>query len=176
MKFVNKHLKEAGYFNTALIAIAIILRIINFPSDQVLTKIDSIVCIAALIFGLVYSFNGYKKDAAKYYKIFMYLYLLSSLVAVSTYFEGTKLIIFISNIIVSICLFVLAFAKDIGKEKSNFCALLTLALSLAKLLFALQGPTNMAGISAEFASVALACVLCVFVSAKYKDKEARGSK
>ena len=78
MKLINENLKKVGYVNAVLIIVAIVLRAIIIPTAPTLIKIDAIACILALISGLVYCLNGYKKDVAKYYKAFMILYLVSN--------------------------------------------------------------------------------------------------
>ena len=186
MKLINENFKKAGYFNTALIIIAIVLRLISFVNSRAITKIDCIVCIGALVYGLIYALNGYKKDAAKYYKTFMYLYLLSNtisfIIALTSAISeignlGVLMIVVNGIILLSVCS--LTFIEDIGESKSNIFALSILLLNILKLVIdiAIIGTTiTTPHTSAWFANIVLACVLCVFVSAKYADKASRGSK
>lgn len=50
----------------------------NFTNIMKQSEIGAI----GLVFGFIYAFNGYKKDAAKYYKMFMYTYAINSIFAV----------------------------------------------------------------------------------------------
>ena len=73
----------------------------------------------------------------------------------------------------------LAIVKNLGEKKSNYLALLVLALSIFKLIFdvAIIGLSmGLPNISAGFSNIMLACILCVFVAAKYADKKSRGAK
>ena len=109
MKLINDNLKKAGYFNTVLIMIAIILRIVSLGGLPLHVLFDSVLCIIALIFGLFYSLNGYKKDAAKYYKMFMYLYFASSVLSfLAPLLKEEKNVLFICiNAIIVVLVFIL---------------------------------------------------------------------
>ena len=184
MKLLSNNLKKAGYFNAALIVIAIVLRLISIVVVPTIIKIDAVLCIAALVYGFLYALNGYKKDVAKYYKSFMYLYLISSVLSLGTSLSlaiadlgNFGILMIVSNIIIVISIFVLAFVKDFGEKKSNTLSLLVLSLNVFKLLsdISIKGITTPI-ISAGFGNLILACVLCVFVAAKYADKKSRGAK
>ena len=176
MKILKENLKKAGYFNAGLIVVAIVLRLMNMFNTPALVIADSIVCIAALVFGLFYSLKGYKKDAAAYYKLFMYLLLVSSLMSLSTIVVKFNALMLICNIIIFVCVVALAVANNLGESKSNNCALIILICDLIKFFYIVAKTNDMPAIAGGFGNLALACVLCVFVSAKYADKAARGSK
>ena len=177
MKLINDNLKKTGYFNAALIVIAIIMKLITLKDVSTLVKVDSIVCIIALVFGLFYSLNGYKKDAAKYYKSFMYLFFVSSVLSllvpsIAPLSGKTNYFIASINVIILVLVFLLAFIKDLGVNKSTNISMLILILNIVKLFYNVQITVFLLG----FSNLVLACILCVFVSAKYADKEARGAK
>lgn len=176
MKILKENLKKAGYFNAGLIVVAIVLRLMNMFNTPALAIVDSIVCIAALIFGLFYSLKGYKKDAAAYYKLFMYLLLVSSLMSLSTIVVKFNVLMLICDAIILICVVALAVANNLGESKSNNCALIILICDLIKFFYVVAKIKDMPTIAGEFANLVLACVLCVFVSAKYTDKATRGTK
>ena len=178
MKLINDNLKKTGIFNSILIVIAIVLKVINFSSFPIYIKIDSVVCLFALVFGLFYSLNSYQKDAAKYYKAFMCLYFISSLLSFIASISGgdTNLLIIIANVAILISVFVLAFVKDLGEKKSNGFALTIFALNIIKMLIVVVTKTVLLAIKVHFSNLILACIICMFVSAKYKDKEIRGTK
>ena len=177
MKFINDNLKKAGYFNAALIIVAIVFRLYFIGIFPTAIKIDSIICTIALIFGLFYSFNGYKKDAAKYYKAFMYLYLFSSLFSFIASISGdkTNIIIVITNVVILLSAAALAFAKDLGESKSNTLSLVILALNIVKMFVVISTTGVSLAVTLHFSNLVLACILCVFVSAKYADKQSRGA-
>lgn len=178
MKLINDNLKKAGYFNTILIIGAIGVKVYSLTKVNTFVKIDSIVCIFALVFGLIYSLNGYKKDVAKYYKIFMYLYLVSSVLSlmaplVEPILTTINIFVVTINVALLILVFALAFIKDLGVNKSTNIAMVILLLNIIKLLY---NVANKITIPSGFANLVLPCISCVLVSAKYKDKESRGAK
>ena len=173
-KLINSNLKTVGYINAVLIIVAIVLRIVSLGGLPLHVLFDSVLCIIALIFGLFYSLNGYKKDAAKYYKMFMYLYFASSVLSFLAPLLKEKNVLFICiNAIIVVLVFILAFIKDLGVNKSTCLSLMVLILNVIKLFFDVAEKVT---IPSGFANFVLACVLCVFVSAKYADKASRGAK
>lgn len=184
MNIISENLKTTGIINAALIVLTIILRLISFFEMSALIKIDVIVCIISLIFGLLYSLFGYKKDVAKYYKTFMILYVLSSLISVlvpiidtiNGNITITNIAFAIFGIIILICACMLAFGKDLGKGKSTNLFLIVLSICTIKILWNLVIESPLAYSSASFAYLIQAFIVCVLVTGKYKDKQARGSK
>ena len=177
MKLINDNLKKVGYFNALLIVIAIILRAIIIPTAPTLIKIDAIACILALISGLVYCLNGYKKDVAKYYKAFMILYFVSNISSIlMSILHASNTILIIANVIIIICVAFLAFSKDLGEKKSNSFALSVLAINAIKLIYDIVASPAAGTVRGGITSLILACILCMFVSAKYADKASRGAK
>ena len=75
--------------------------------------------------------------------------------------------------IIVVLVFILAFIKDLGVNKSTCLSLMVLILNVIKLFFDVAEKVT---IPSGFANFVLACVLCVFVSAKYADKASRGAK
>ena len=177
MKLINENLKKAGYFNALLIVIGIVLKALSFLNNPIYIQIDAVVCIIAMVFGLFYSLNGYKKDAAKYYKAFMYLYLFSSLFSFIASISGdkTNIIIVITNVVILLSAAALAFAKDLGESKSNTLSLVILALNIVKMFVVISTTGVSLAVTLHFSNLVLACILCVFVSAKYADKQSRGA-
>ena len=176
MKLINDNLKKAGYFNAFLTVIAIVLRIFQIVSAPIYVKIEAVICIIALVFGLFYSLNGYKKDAAKYYKAFIYLYLISSLFALIGPILGERnILMIISRALVFIAVFVLAFIKDLGENKSSKLALAIFVINVATLCYGVTSKA-ISFIIMHLGNVMLSCILCVFISAKYADKASRGAK
>lgn len=184
MKLINDNLKKAGIISSILIVVAIVLRLIAITAVPTIIKIDALLCIVALLCGLLYTLNGYKKSVANYYKAFMYLYSISSILSLGSSLSFAiadlgkfGIIMIITNAVILISVLVLAFAKDFGEKKSSILSLLVLSLNVFKLLsdISIKGLTTPI-ISAGFGNLILACVSCVFVSAKYVDKASRGTK
>lgn len=188
MEFINKNLKQVGIVNIILIVATIVLLFINFSSRTTIAKIDVIVCVIALIFGIFYAFNGYKKDAAKYYKAFMILVFVSALNSIITPLSFiitsqsadavSGIILTICHLPIAVCIGFLSFGKDLGKDKSIKLAIAVLVLNAIKLLYIVitGGTLGITTLSACIANAILAIIIVVFVSAKYADKASRGAK
>ena len=187
MKLINDNLKKAGYFNAALIVIAIAFQVkALFNANALLTdKIFYILYIVGLVSGLIYSLSGYKKDSAKYYKSFMIIYAL-----LSTYSIVSKIVNNIAigmelfhiattilSVIADICIIVLAFTKDLGKSKSYSLIITNLVIILGSTVLGFivsEGFINLVEIWLPL--VMLSIIAYIFVCAKFADKEARGAK
>lgn len=184
MNFVNSNLKKAGYVNVALIFVAIALKLFGFVEMPTFVQIESVACIISLLFGLLYSFNGYTKEAADDYKLFMFFYALSCLASVivttADIVNGpVRALVYvnaIASLISLVCSIVLTFAKDLGYEKSSFLSVLILGASAITILWHILVGCPLLYSTASFAHLIQSFIVCVFVSAKYTDKQARGSK
>ena len=182
MNFINNNLKKAGIFNTALIAITLVLQIYQmFVTNYIPTFefINDVIVIVALMFALFYSFYGYKKSVAKYYKGFIILtFITFTISAVShvQYFANAKFNAF-ASIARVIPIALLAFKKDFGRKNSVICALVTFILTFAMFIESfIQVSSYPVLIILSFNRVLISSIVLLFVEAKYDDKEARGTK
>ena len=184
MKFLTDNLQKAGYINTTFAVLAIIFRISVFGRLEMINKIESVICIIALVFGLIYSLKGYRKDVAFYYKGFMILYSLSSFLSLSaSIYEAvngknvlTNVVFAIIGAVVLICALMLAFGKDLGKGKSTNLSYIVLMAGTIKVLWNIVMGDSIIYSSASYAYLIQAFIVCVLVSQKYLDKKERGTK
>lgn len=183
MKLFNENLKKADYFSAGLIAVTIILRLVELRSINIYAKIDAIMCVISLLFGIIYILNGHSKNVAKDYKMFMLFYAISTLFAVMVpsldLVNGRSGLPLYAAIVIdlatSICAFVLAFGKDLGHKKSILFVLVALFVSVIK-LFINTIDLDLSHSIPTIAHLMQAIIAYLFVSAKYEDKEARGTK
>ncbi|MDO4940166.1 MAG: hypothetical protein Q4E33_00565 [Erysipelotrichaceae bacterium] len=186
MELINKNLKKVGIVNSISIAVAICLRLFQLKDTHLIANIDGVVCILTLLFGIFYSLSGYKKDAAKYFKIFTLLFLASSIVTVACGIDlimanegpiitnqGYSLVA--SSLAIVFCAAIIAFGKDLGKKKSSNLSYIIMVADVVKLLHSLF-IKNETFIATDFLNLVLAIILLVFISAKYADKASRGAK
>ena len=183
MKLINDNLKKAGIFNSILIVLAIVLELLTIKEALLFEIIDISICVIGLLFGLLYSLNGYKKDVAKYYKWFMYLFALRSIisfiVSISKFgFDSVPLInlIHIINFVILICVCLLAFVKDFGEHNSKTAACIILVLTGIRLFSDISYASLKDTHYATLAIFVQAIITYVLVSQKYADKESRGAK
>ena len=184
MKFINENLKKVGIVNSVLIVIAIALKIYcTVIHPHVNTILEGVFCIAALVCGFIYGLSGYKKDGAKYFKIFFVLYAAEAVMSAINAFiykpEGMMVftvIVLIAHIAVVLCALALALLKDIGKDNSTIIAFVNLFINVILLVAVCTSKNYVQAYVGEINNVVLSCIAFIFVSAKYKDKEIRGSK
>ena len=182
MKLINDNLKKTSIFNSILIVIALVLRVMNVWKMSGIAIVDTVVCVLCLLFGLLYCLNGYKKDVAKYYKYFMYLFVLDCIISFATIFVlfGLKQfnqIGFIHgvHIAILICACLLAFVKDFGEHNSKTAACIILVLNSITLFNDL---INGLLVTVNYGSLAFfiqSIIVYVLVSQKYADKASRGT-
>lgn len=184
MKLTAENIKKANIFNSLLIVIAIALRLTVFTKITRIAQTETIVCILALLFGLFYSLNGYKKDSAKYYMTFMILLALNSIVSlcgpISEMINGTitfiSIVFAIVEALVLVCAFMLSFGENLGKAKSTKISYIFLLLEIVKAILALSnGIITPMGLS-SVSFLILGFIVCLLVNAKYADKESRGAR
>lgn len=181
MRKLKQLFYNAGGFIIVLCLAGIALRLSEFGKLTVLGKVNAIVCVIGLLFGLAYAFSGYVKTSAKLYKVFIILYSVSSLLSLANFFEkvtnknalaGFGIAIFIGHLIVTILAFVLAFVKDLGRKKSSYISYVLIGINVLMFMSSLIG--NVDYIIVALGNLVLACVVAVFIASKYVDKASRG--
>ena len=183
MEFITNNLKKIGIINIILIVAVFIARCITFPNSLAIVKVESVIGVIGLIMGFIYAFNGYKKDDAKYYKWFMYIYAVNSLVSVivpvlDANKERPLTLLTIFGIINLICICLLTFVKDFGKTKSFVSIGIVLLINVVRfisILFA-ANESNTSIITASLENLVLAIIAFMFVVCKFADKASRGAK
>jgi len=143
-----------------------------------------LVILVMLIMGLMYLLNEYGKNAAIYYKAFLILQVVISIGTVlldvvflkMDTFLTVKCILFGVKMIL---LLILAFWKDLGKQKTWIFFWLVLCVDLVVLVMAVVHMSRI-GFDLSFIGYVTALVadgvIGLAIRGKYKDKEARGSK
>ncbi len=166
-------------FNLILIIAAIVLGIIAISSEiaSITRILSSVIRLGALLFAGFYILSGYRKNAAKYYKIYGVIFMLTEVMGVMTYFNHAPTVPeVICDVLISVAIFTLVFIKDLGKTKSLIiCAFLVIfQIALAILAYSESEPfivkLNM------LMGVDLTCLYGIMTYAKYLDKTERGTK
>ena len=175
--------KKISSISAALIVVALLLGVFLLTqSASVMKKVGTGIWMAALLFGLVYALKGYTKKAANFYTVFYAFSIISVVVDIlicivdaadAGFFE--KYVPAILSLVFLVCLGLLGFMKDFGKEKSTATAYVALAASGASLVVACIIGHSDLFISA-FARLVMAFMICIFVFCKYADKAERKIK
>lgn len=188
MSFITNNLKKVGIVNTILIAICLFLdgyAIGQYPGllSSPMYMIDNCLKVISIICGLIYAVSGYRKNAAKYYKGFMFLQLLTRIFDLSndTYFTlisdayNRSYFTTTFKFIIVVCIAILAFAKDFGRKKSLIVAYISLICDVVIFVRIMATYSNSMGdVALAFAYLVLGAVTTIFVEAKYIDKASRG--
>lgn len=146
--------------------------------------LESILIIVALVSALFYIFLGYKKDAAHYFKLFLYLFALAQLVSIvnATFNpEHTTLSVALAALTYAPVL-ILASAKDLGRRVSLILCGIVIAVYLFIFVGAaftypgsLRGDTSFGTfvLIRDGALLLLSLIMGVITFAKYVDKAER---
>lgn len=139
--------------------------------------------ILAFVFGFIYLILGFKKNAATYYKLFMWCLVISTVFSVCMITRVTEHNNFVLLLLcVRLVLFtVLAVGKDLGKNTTYILIYVLLAISIYagfdSLQLAKTGSTF--GIGASLDNIVQALLVGtagIMVAEKYIDKASRGAK
>ena len=193
MNLVRKHPEGVRIFNAlfcllgeAGVLFSMYLRI---QKNDLGNLIGDAVLAFALFFAFIYLYKGSGKRAAIYYKIALYLFLLSSLitVVVSILNRARNSISFvIGSAVVSLVGFILvaivAFVPNLGKKKSldlcgaNYCLREFVFVTVLLLMFFVPDgryDRSLSTVIKPFAEAVLSAIIFVNTIYKYIDKENR---
>jgi|GEM_PF-2036916 len=157
-------------------------------SFALLSNITNIVLMAVilsmLIMGAVYIIKDYSKQAAVFYKAFMFLHVgvcVLSIIINLVFYTVTPLMIVICILyaIKAADLLILVFRKDLGSKKTWILFYVIFGLDIASLILALINMLNV-GFDFSFTGYVTALIadgtIGLSVKGKYENKSARGSK
>lgn len=173
-----------------LIAVGLLLCVVSLAlsgSDEgqltTMMYFSTAASAAALLAGFFYMTLGYKKDAASYYKIYMWVLVIAE--ALNAAMIGTvgyeSALWAVLKSAVLVLFVVLAVGKDLGKTKSTVFALLLVAIQIGFVAWSIVTISDPHKSNAMFILCDNVCQLILagttglMVCAKYLDKTARGT-
>lgn len=188
MNEIIENIKKVGTTNIALIIIALFLRIAsvkdnNFNVVGIIEIIETLVSVVALISGLIYAMKGYSKSSHKYYKTFMLFVMIGAIISIivpllkcinNNSFTITYILIILAYVIIFGCYSILTFKKDLGLQKSSYMCYISLAINLLLFINSIAGEYRINYVYTSIANLLLSYITCIFVTAKYDDKQNRG--
>lgn len=163
--------------NLLFIAAGVVFSVIGIANaDMNATRIIShITAIASLVFAAFYILSGYRKNAAKYYKVYgalLAIVFLISILSASVNSRGS-----IGTMVASLSLvlvLVLLLSENLGKAKSLIlCGLLVI---INVVLLAIGQNATATTVIAKLVKIDLVCLYGIMTYAKYLDKAERGTK
>ena len=186
MGFFERNKKVISIFNVIAIVIIIVFNLMLLNELPLISMIESIVCIIALLVGGIYALKGYQKKSANLYKAFMIMFYISNLISLAapivlmlnneTVSFATTTIFTLINLIIIVCDCILAIGKNLEKNVSVNLSYVILVMNAVKLGVAFVIDSPIQTICICISNMFLACMLCLFVTVKYMDKESRGTK
>lgn len=174
-------------------AFAASMYVIFMESAPMFQRIYSAIDLLILGFGFFYFINGYKKDAASFYKYYTLLFafrIFLSIISVDALFDVNGIGGFPLKILIALLpytpVLILALVKDLGKKKSFtlsgivfawyfLCLVATIVISASGSLNVLA-MLNTMNLIKSGTMVVFSALLVVMTIAKYQDKDARGTK
>ena len=166
---------------TISISLFSIYALVSFHNDltsinDLLFKVCCLLGIAGLILSFIYFLVGYKKNAYKYYRVFMLINTVEIIIS-TLLFKTLPFYIILLNLVAFSMIIFLALAKDLGKAKSR---VLSIVLVVSKaIMFAyyyIQQYTDYSLFILLACELMLAATAALMVAGKYFDKDLRGAK
>ncbi len=161
-----------------LCAVAMVLNIIGLSKNGSNTSriIGFILEVIDIALATCYCLTGYKKSAAVFFKAVVFARLVACFIYLMYMFTSQQIIPFICALIPAFCLSVFAVANNLGKTRSLIMAVIMIISPIVQYVwFIATGAVQ--GLSGTFVtSLILSVIFLIMVYAKYKDKEARGTK
>ncbi len=143
---------------------------------------QAVSAILALVSGFLYLVNGYKKNAAAYYKGYVWIVLIADMFAtVAGITEASSYLLKSIWAVSLILLAILATGKDLGSTKSYTIAICILLCKVVLLVASFSyrqvlGSAFIPVILDLIAQIVLTVSTTLMVCGKYIDKESRGAK
>ena len=149
----------------------------GFSATVLLDAIALLLCAVSLIFGILYLANGYSKAAAGYYKGFLVLTIIASLLSAITDIQSTGFGFYeVVTIIRIFALFVLAFWKDLGRYPTWIVFYLLLAADIAACIMIGIRMNVLYAIAQIVGTLLIDGTIGLSIRGKYADKDARKTR
>ena len=144
----------------------------------------NVISLFALVVGILYILYGYGKNAAIYYKAFLFIQIVGTVLliavdAASTKLGASLLLALVAFSYKTIVLLVLTFGKDLGENKTWALYFVFLALDAAgmiAMLFVTEKSVLGYALAGLISTLLLDATIGFAVKGKYDDKKARGAK
>lgn len=165
--------------------IGVNVRNIADPNAEKLVQLCGIVSIIALMAALYYIILGYGKNAAVYFKFYLWLFDFSALLSIigAGIKMGNTLDLIAASVIFALVL-VMAIGKDLGKRNSTIICSVVFALAVLRFAAVAAFDSSLLADSQNgltyifrlITTVVMASVMWIMTYAKYADKDSRKTK
>jgi len=164
-------------------AAVLVFNIIDIANNQL--GIGYTICLLAetisIILAVFYCLSGYKKSSAVLFKSVVFTRWIASAVALYLQYQSAETSAFTNTsyllaLVFFACLSVFAIAKDIGKPRSITMAIIMICVPVIETIYLIALVGFNPAIFRFLSYILLSIIFLLMVYAKYKDKEARGTK
>ena len=185
----NKKYLPLKVIHIALMVVALFISVIAMVTtlQKVITSsaslyyfLISITKMLALLSGIYYIVNGYKKQDAQYYKLFVFFLLAFEVVyTANQMLVGTTTLLAYCELIPLVLMTILAVGKNLGKKNTMIYAGLVFLCKVVICVTNLRqyiglGTLNLSTTSDLLSSIILALTIIFMAIGKYVDKAERG--
>ena len=176
---LRDHLREVGVINGILMICVLIAQLLGIGAfEHGITDAAAMICaLLAYASGVCYTFKGYEKRAANFYKLFMLLYALSAACTAAVVLEGgfvgVNAAVTAADALCFLGVLLLALGLDLGKKRSTALALVIFGLYAVSLLLTLTMTATPALILNAVQILVVAANGVILVVAKYLEKTDR---
>ena len=138
---------------------------------------SDVVRIVAMMIGLIYLVTGYKKSSANYYKYFFVMLILAEISRLLVLFvRDSNILLLISGSVSVMLSIVLLAKKDLGRNRSLIVLFVLIVIELVIGIFMALQNVTLGQLGSDFSMLMLLGTAGFMISAKYIDKELRGTK
>lgn len=151
---------------------------------NVMNYVTMSISMIALLSSCIYIGTEFKKSSVKYFKLFLFVFVLAQLSGViGVIVNGESLAIILGRVFIVGLLNVILWVKDLGKTNSLYVAGAVLFSNLLLCVVFIFKSAEILGAGTEFVAfllglthIALSVVLFVMILLKYYDKQMRNTK
>lgn len=184
----NANRSKGAIAGIIVVIIALIIEVMGLFNNNLLITDKMVNCalIVGLIAGLIFAFNGYKKNDADMYKVYMIIYAVALIInAVAGVFISNNMpswtaidyLAMILVVISIIAILILVFVKNLGKKVSESLVLYNMISTCGFSLYQIITLGDFVPYySIYIGNILLSIIAYIFVKFKYADKASRGAK
>ncbi len=171
--------KAVIIINLLFVAVGVFLSVLSIVNENgtIACQICGVFNIYALLFAGYYILAGYKKNAAKFYKVYALLFAISQSILLFYICSLTTefILIFLTALALSVIL-TLLFGRNMGKKVSLILCGILVLFAVLLLIFLLIYVNKLILLECSIVNLILVSLCFVLTYAKYVDKATRNAK
>lgn len=147
----------------------------SFIGDNAVLTLEYLADVCALLAGFIYFAGLYKKDAAKYYRIFLIFMIISLVLRLSN--DNSNGLHLYLNLISTIDLIILGVGQNLGMKTTYGLGIAIIAIQIFMFFMNIINvqTITVTSLSRDISSILLSTSLMFMILGKYEDKQTRGT-